>query len=288
MRSMTGFGRAEGSVDGMHLSVQVSSQNRKQTDVRVSLPPELVPLEREIWDLTRARVSRGAVHVRVELSGSTGRPIIRRDLAAACVEQLVEIRDELGLSGDVTIHDLLAIPELLTIAPNDANSDGMGELLRATLRKALDAFDAMRSGEGVALQRDLEGRLGILRDLHATIIGGAPAVEQRMRERLLAGVQEILADVSDTDERLLKEVAVLLDRADISEEITRLDAHLAEIAKLLTLDESVGRTLGFLIQETQREINTIGSKANDITLSHAVVEFKAELERIREQVQNIE
>jgi uncharacterized protein (TIGR00255 family) len=288
MRSMTGFGRAEGNVEGVHLVVQVSSQNRKQADVRVSLPGELAPLEREIWDLTRARVSRGAVHVRIDTSGSAGNAVIQRELATACVQQLCELRDALGLSGDLTIHDLLAIPDLITIAPSDASTKGVAELTREVLCQALDSFDAMRSDEGRVLRGDLESRVGILRDLHANIAAGAPAVGERLRERLLTRVRDLVAQIDDNDERFLKEVAVLLDRADISEEITRLDAHLAEIAKLMTREESIGRKLVFLIQETQREINTIGSKANDITLSHAVVEFKAELERIREQAQNIE
>lgn len=288
MRSMTGFGRAEGDADGLHLVVQVSSQNRKQTDVRVSLPSELAALEREIWDLTRARISRGAVHVRIDIGGNTGNAIIRRDLAAACVQQLGELRDALGLSGDLTIHDLLAIPELITIAPSDANSEGVAELTREVLRSALDAFDSMRADEGRVLHSDLDSRVAMLRDLHANIAEAAPAVGDRLRQRLLARVRDLATHVADNDERFLKEVAILLDRADISEELTRLDAHLAEIAKLMTRDESIGRKLVFLIQETQREINTIGSKANDIALSHSVVEFKAELERIREQAQNIE
>ena len=287
MRSMTGFGRAEGDADGIHIVAQVSSQNRKQADVRVSVPPELAALERECWELARARVSRGAVHVRLELCGSSGTPIIRRDLAAACVRELCELRDGLGLSGEVTIHDLLAIPELIAIAPDDANNETVAELARQTLSNALDAFDDMRGTEGDALRRDLETRLELLRDLHGQISAAAPVVGERLRERLLSRVQEIVA-IGETDDRLLKEVAILLDRCDISEEITRLDAHLAEIAKLLHANEPVGRKLVFLIQETQREINTIGSKANDIGLAHAVVEFKAELERIREQAQNIE
>jgi uncharacterized protein (TIGR00255 family) len=285
---MTGFGRAEGDVDGVHLVVQVSSQNRKQTDVRVSLPPELATLEREIWDATRSRVSRGAVHVRIDLTGRSGTAVIRRDLAAACVQQLSELRDALGLSGDLTIHDLLAIPDLITIAPSDASTEGVPALTREVLCSALDAFDAMRDNEGSVLHRDLETRLGLLHDLHTRIAACAPAVGERLRQRLLLRVQDLATQVDDNDERFLKEVAILLDRSDISEEITRLDAHLAEIAKLLNRDEPIGRKLVFLIQETQREINTIGSKANDISLSHAVVEFKAELERIREQAQNIE
>jgi uncharacterized protein (TIGR00255 family) len=283
---MTGFGRAEGSIDGTHIVAQVSSQNRKQTDVRVSLPPELAPLERECWELARARVSRGAVHVRVDISGG-GTPVIRRDLAAACVRQLCELRDTLGLDGEVTIHDLLAIPELIAIAPVDVSNEGIAELFRDTMRAALNAFDDMRASEGSALQRDLETRLTTLRNLHAKLADGAPSVGQRLQERLFMRARELMT-FSDNDERLLKEVAVLLDRADISEEITRLDAHLAEIAKLMERDEAVGRKLVFLIQETQREINTIGSKANDIDLAHIVVDFKAELERIREQAQNIE
>jgi uncharacterized protein (TIGR00255 family) len=289
---MTGYGRGESSRDGTKITVELNSVNRKQSDIIVNLPRELVELEPRIRDVINMRVSRGRLNVVVVYHPSEKRPRahIRLDgaLAKAYVQASRKLHKELGINGSVTIDSLLRAPGVVNLIEAELDAESLWPLVEQSLNKALDRLVKMREREGRHLAADLARRLEMFRQGIERIRCEAPGVVKRYQQQLHARIKNAGVEAPPDDERLLKEVVLFADRADISEELTRLSSHLDQFLACLTSGEPVGRTLDFLSQEMNREINTIGAKANDITISQTVVKLKAELEKIREQVQNIE
>lgn len=293
--SMTG--RGNGAADGPlgRAEAELSSVNRKQLDVILSLPRELAFAEADLVRLVQRRVARGHVGGEIRIVRAEGAPArlkVDRAAARAYVETMREEARELGLKDDLGASLLAEWPQVLSFEATEADRAAWLELASEALTAALDSLDAMRHREGAALGADLVVRFGTLRRLCAEIGERAPLVPGLYRKRLEARFAEILpagatADWSQ-DERLLKEVAIFADRADITEERVRLASHLDQAAALLEAGGTVGRKLDFIVQEMGREINTIGSKANDGEISRRVIDFKAELERVREQIQNLE
>lgn len=293
--SMTG--RGTGSADGPigRAEAELSSVNRKQLDVNLSLPRELAFAEADLVRLVQRRVARGHVGGELRVARAEGAPAslrVDRAAARAYVETLRAEARELGLRDDLGASLLVDWPQVLSFESTEADRAAWLAVASAALTAALDSLDAMRRREGAALGADLLARFGTLRTLCAGIGERAPLVPGLYRKRLEARFAEILpagatADWS-SDERLLKEVAIFADRADITEERVRLSSHLDQAEALLATGGTVGRKLDFLVQEMGREINTIGSKANDGEISRRVIDFKAELERVREQIQNLE
>lgn len=292
LRSMTGYGRGAASGEGVTVGVEISTVNRKQLDVTLSLPRGMNLLEARITEEVHGAVTRGRVmvDVSIEWSGTARRKAVRidTDLAAAYVRVLREAAVALNVKDDLGIHVLAGMPDVLHFARPQEDIERVWRIMHKALIKSLAALNEMRRREGAALQRDIQGRLKTLESQLAAIRKRAPHVVKRYRQVL----KERLADAGvaweQGDDRLLREIVLFTDRSDISEELTRLDSHLKQARRMTRSKEATGRSLDFLAQEMFREINTIGSKANDTLILQRVVDFKAELERIREQVQNVE
>jgi uncharacterized protein (TIGR00255 family) len=293
MNSMTGHGRGECSQDGFKLTVELSSVNRKQSEISVSLPRELEMLEPQIRDEINRRIARGRLTCRVSFHAAEGRDVsrvrINKPLAAAYVRELRQLAGALKLKEDLSLGLVVNAPGVLESDTNLLDSDAFWPSVNTALQRGLAMLLKMRAREGGALGRDLCGRIETMRKALVRIRKEAPEVQKRYREQLIsrlksAGLEELRLD----EERLLKEVVFFADRSDISEEITRLQSHFDQFAHSVKSKEPIGRTLDFLAQEMNREINTIGSKANDSAISREVVVLKTELEKFREQAQNVE
>jgi uncharacterized protein (TIGR00255 family) len=293
MRSMTGYGWGESARDGWKMTVELSSVNRKQSEIAVNLPRELEVLEAQIRDVVNRRVARGRVTVRVSLhageDASAARVRLNVPLAKAYARQLRALAGQLKLSGDVTLDHLVRAPGVLAPEEEIADAEGYWPAVASALERGLDMLVTMREREGAHLLKDLQKRIQIMRRAAARVEKQAPLVQKRYRAQLLERVRKAgLLPEAIEEERLLKETVLYADRADITEETTRLRSHFQQFDAYAQSREPVGRTLDFLAQEMNREINTIGSKANDSRISRQVVVLKAELEKFREQSMNVE
>jgi uncharacterized protein (TIGR00255 family) len=258
--------------------------------VRVRVPRELGDLPGFVEQLARERFTRGRLEVAVRLDGGgLGAASLDKDRARAAFEALRELRDELAPGTEVPLSLLAAIPDLFVPAA-EREGDRVREATRAAFEAAVRGLDAMRAREGQALRDDLVRRLARLRTLASEIARRMPEVLEIHRKRLRERAERLRAttEVYVDSARLEQEVAIFADRSDISEELTRLASHFDQFTSLLALEEAVGRRLDFLLQEMAREANTLGAKSPDAQVAHAVVEVKAEIERMREQVQNVE
>lgn len=293
MNSMTGYGRGSATQAGIRVTVELSSVNRKQADIQASLPRELEALESRVREEIGRHVSRGRITLRASLATSdaaTARHLhVNHALARAYAREFARLADELKLDQVVSLDTVLRAPGVLQPAPEATDAEEAWPALEQALAQALKGLLRTRQREGRHLAKDLRARITALRTLAGRVARRAPKVAERHREQLLERIRAAdLADLEADDERLLKEVAFFAERSDISEEITRLRSHFEQFEDCAASGEPVGRMLDFLAQEMNREVNTIGSKANDSVLSRAVVQMKAELERFREQVQNVE
>ncbi|MCC7299816.1 MAG: YicC family protein [Verrucomicrobia bacterium] len=290
IKSMTGFGSAATHADGVRVTVELSSVNRKQLDVVFRLPPQLAALESRIQKIIQEKISRGRISGTVQLESASGGAMVHIDekRAEEAVKQLRRAAKKLNLPDDLSARALLQIPGLLKAQNGDQNPEEVFQTLERALTAALKKLDTMRVREGKALETDFLARLRLLEAMLAQIKARAPQIASNYRKKLFQGLETAgLKNVAD-DERIIREIALFGERGDISEEITRLESHLQQFKKMLRGKEPAGRPLDFLAQEFFREINTIGSKANDLKITEQVVAFKTELERIREQIQNVE
>jgi uncharacterized protein (TIGR00255 family) len=288
---MTGYGRGESDDGGARITVEINSVNRKQADVVVNLPRELAVLEPRIRQAVNDRLSRGRTNVVLgcEASGNPARKLaLDAPLAHAYHEAMRGLQADLALAGEITIGMILQAPGVLrfsedAIAPNDA-----WPAVEKALEAALTELIKMRTREGKHLAKDLIHRLKLVRQSLKEVRKIHPTIAARYRETLLERIRKADLELAPNDERLLKEVAFFADRSDVSEELTRLESHLAQFAHHLRKEEPVGRTLEFITQEISRELNTLGAKAADADISCHVVACKSEVEKIREQIQNLE
>jgi uncharacterized protein (TIGR00255 family) len=292
MRSMTGYGRGEVAKDGFKFTVELNSINRKQSDISINLPKELVELEPRIRDEINAHLSRGRINVVLAFHRSSAKAEEQVELDTALAKAyhraIQKLQKEMKLNGSLTLDTILRAPGVMKIAESALDAESVWSNVETALRKAISGLVKMREKEGKFLANDLTERLSLLEAGLALIRKSAPEIVTRYREQLRARIKDAGLDVPMDDERLVKEVVFFADRCDISEEITRLGSHFSQFHDCLKSNEPVGRTLDFLAQEMGREINTIGSKANAAEISQQVVKMKAELEKIREQIQNIE
>jgi len=293
MKSMTGYGRGEAAQDGFKVTVELSSVNRKQAEVSAALPRELELLEAPLREAIHRVVARGRVNVRVSLHATDGKVSagkhINVDLAKAYAAELEKLAKQLKLSGEVTLDQVLHAPGVFQTDEQLAESEDLWPTMEKALNQALAALLKMREREGAHLAKDLSMRIGVMQKAVAQVQQQVPTTAENYRRNLLERIQAAgLENIAPDDERLLKEVVLFADRSDITEELTRLQSHFVQFADCCKTKDPVGRTLDFLAQEMNREINTIGSKANDAIISREVVTLKAELERFREQAQNVE
>jgi uncharacterized protein (TIGR00255 family) len=288
---MTGYGRGETDHNGTKFSVELNSVNRKQSDIVVNLPRDLAELEPRIRQTINENISRGRTNVVVSYhNGSSGprKLALDTELARSYHDAMRALQRDLDAPGEITIASILQAPGVMrapeeTIASNDA-----WPAIERALRAALNELIKMREHEGKHLAKDLIRRLKAMRKQIKEIRGLHPEVVKKYRAALLERIHKAGLPISTDDERLVKEISFFADRADVSEELTRVESHLAQFAHHLRRHEPVGRTLEFITQEIFRELNTLGAKANDAAISQRVVLCKAELEKIREQIQNLE
>ncbi|MGE4563798.1 MAG: YicC/YloC family endoribonuclease [Victivallaceae bacterium] len=293
MRSMTGFGKSEfPAPDGSVFAVELSSVNRKQLELRINLPNECAALEPLARRELGAAISRGAVSVRVTRSAAdnTANTLAVNDrLLESFAAKCVELRRKFNLTPDFDAAALLALPGVLSSSGFDAEEPEIAAAFARALADAIAAFGAMREAEGEALKLDLAARLEALRRTVDLIRPAAASITASIRQRLLDRLAAENLGADPSDERFQRELLFYADRSDVSEELTRLDSHFAQFTGFLGKDgEPVGRSLDFLVQEMFREITTLGNKAGSSAISPHIIFFKAELEKIREQIQNVE
>jgi len=289
---MTGFGRAEGKVGEYHLAVEVQAVNRRNLEIQSSLPREWQFLEKGITRLFKGRAARGRITIQLSALAENqegGLVLDDRSLDAA-LESLRTYAEKRDIPWKPDEDILLRLATSLKSESHLPDAETLEDPALEIVVKAADHFIRMREEEGEALRQDLEARLGRLRDYEATVQKFSREGLGHYREQLFQRLSQAGLELDLDDERVLREIAIFADRCDISEELTRLGSHFDQMAECLSpdLDDPVGRKLEFILQEVHREFNTIGSKSNHIQISRAVIEAKNELERIREQIQNIE
>jgi uncharacterized protein (TIGR00255 family) len=287
---MTGFGSGDAPLGLGKVVVEARSVNHRYLDVRVRLPAELVDRSLFLEQRAREKLSRGRFDLTVRYEGPPPRAT-RLDVerARAVYRDLARLRDELAPGTDLPISALVSLPDVFVATPTFATESADGAL-GAAFDAALGRLETMRTDEGVVLAKELRARLGTCRSLHARVGERAPEAVKAAEIRLRTRVSRLLSQVgADLDPgRLEAEVAVIADRSDVTEELVRLESHFSQVESLFGAAEPVGRRLDFLLQEMAREVNTIGAKSQDAELGHLVVELKSEVERMREQVQNVE
>lgn len=289
---MTGYGRGEQTQEGYKISVEVSSVNRRQAEINVYLPRELEPLESRVRTDINKRLARGRVTARITLHAGenvVGQAQVNMGLAKAYARELRKLAAELKISNELTLDTLVRAPGVFQADTALADADHFWPAIESAVQKALEACVKMRAREGAHLAKDLKTRIGAMRKSVAKVQKEAPAMVERYREQLRERIKNAgLPLPAEEDERLQKEIIYFADRSDITEELTRLESHFKQFDEVCKSEEPVGRTLDFLAQEMNREVNTIGSKASDSTIVREVVTLKTELEKFREQVQNVE
>lgn len=288
---MTGYGRGEVDHGGAKLSVELNSVNRKQSDIVVNLPRDLAELEPRIRQTINERVSRGRMNVLVTLQESANgarKLALDTGLARAYHEAMLTLQKELSAPGEITIGTILQAPGVMRSPEHSIDAAEAWPVLQQALAAALAELIKMREREGKHLAKDLIHRLKVLRNEIKEVRSLYPDVTKKYQSALLERIEKAGLNLAIDDERLLKEVSFFADRSDISEELTRLESHLAQFAHHLRKNEPVGRTLEFITQEIFRELNTLGAKSNDAAISQHVIACKSELEKIREQIQNLE
>jgi uncharacterized protein (TIGR00255 family) len=288
---MTGYGSAEGLSSLGAISTEVRSVNHRFCDITLKLSRRLSPLENRIKELIRTRFSRGRFDMVVRLDSSernTYRLEPDLQMAREYLAALRALKTELRLKGEISLDMIAQAKDVIVPVEDDEKVETHWEEIRPVIEQALDALAAMRRQEGEGLALDLQKRLRAVRTLADGIMARAPSVTEDYRGRLGERLEKVLKGTDVDPIRFNQEVAFFAERSDISEETVRMTSHLAQLDKTMKSSGPMGRKLEFLLQEIHREANTISSKANDETISHAVVGIKGELEKIREQIQNIE
>ncbi len=290
MHSMTGYGRAKALSEGLAVVVEIQAVNKRQSEIILNLPDSLSSLESEIRSTVDRAIGRGRITIsfNLELDSPEAEPVLNRELAKSYLSAFKALQSELRLNGEITIDTLLRSPGVI----EQPATRQLGAKTRApvfsALQTALDQLLAMRAKEGAHLQRDLTKRIKAMRSALLKIKRLQPRAAERYRTNLHSRIRKSGIEIPLDDDRLAKEVALFSERSDFSEELTRLASHLGQFVGTLEKEESIGRTLEFLCQEIGRELNTLSAKANDAEISQLVVQSKSELEKMREQVQNVE
>lgn len=288
MKSMTGYGLAHGEVAGVGLSVQVNAVNRKALEVKVGLPSAWSEAEPAVVEAVKKIALRGTVQVRVELAAAAGGADFDAMGAAAWLDRVGAFATARGVVFEPSAETLAQVALSFRSRQEPPALEVSRPVLLATLEQALAGFAAMRAAEGEALKQDFEARLALLAGHLEAIAARAPSVVVAAREALLKRLRDAGLELRVDDERVLKEVALFADRCDIAEELTRFRSHHAQLEKLFASDGEIGRKAEFILQEMGREVNTTGAKANDYEIARLVIELKNELERIKEQIANVE
>ncbi len=287
--SMTGFGKGVAEGDVGRVIVEIRSVNGRYGDVMVRMPRSLSELEPRIKERVLSVFTRGRLDVSITLQGTAseqGLPVLKPEVLSAYLKGIEEIRSD--ISGDIDLMQIAQLPQLFAFEIPELDSDALWKVVSAALSQAIDACRAMCLAEGEKLACDLRKRISLLDEFLQRVETLAPERVETVRMRLEEKLAQLLTPEQIDESRLLMEIALLADRSDITEECVRFHSHNAQFLDMLNRKEAVGRRLNFLLQEMLREANTLGSKAGDATISHVVVDIKEEIEKLKEQIQNIE
>jgi uncharacterized protein (TIGR00255 family) len=292
LRSMTGFGRGESALAERRITAEIKCVNNRYRDIVVRLPKSLQVLEDEVRTLVASRMRRGRIEVSIQMERDNGQPDaaleLNLPLAREYHRMIRRLSEEFGLDRGIRAEELCQMKDVLSYRTEEVDARQMRSVLEAAVAEALDACDVMRLREGRAVEEDLSARLRIIEEHLDWIEARAPRVVEEYRKKLKDRIRQVLNGREIDESRLAQEVVLLADRCDITEEVVRARSHVQQFRSSMRLQEAVGRKLDFLLQEIHREVNTLSNKALDASISTRAVEMKAELEKVREQVQNVE
>lgn len=291
IKSMTGFGRAEQIIDGRDIIVEIRSVNHRYYEFSARVPRAYGYIEEKLKSFLNGRISRGKVEVSVSIAAVEAADTlieINKAVAKGYVDALRSVGGELGLADDLTLSQLVRLPDIFTVRKTADDEEQIWNSVKAVADEAVSKFISMREAEGLKMKEDVLERADIIERLVDEVDRLSPISAENYRSKLYSRLCEVLADKNIDEQRIVTEAAIFADKTAVAEETVRLKSHIRQLRDMLALDEPVGRKLDFLIQEFNREANTIGSKAQDIAVTKIVVDLKSEIEKIREQIQNIE
>lgn len=290
-RSMTGYGRAVKVFDDREITVELKAVNHRFFEFTARTPRQYAFLEERLKKLFSAEINRGKVEAYVSVA-AIGEPDetveANADIIKSYVAALRSVGEEIGVPDDLALSHLLRIPDAFTVTKREEDEEAVWEEVRETAEEALSAFVAMRTAEGEKLKSDILTKVDEIERGVAAVTERSPEVTEKYRDRLFAKLSELLADRAVDEQRILTEAAIFADKTAVDEETVRLKSHISQCREILSLSEPIGKRLDFLIQEFNREVNTIGSKCNDLEITKTVLNMKNAVEKIREQIQNIE
>lgn len=291
IKSMTGYGSAKGIVEGLEINVELKSVNNRYLDTSVRLPRSFLFTEDMIKTQVQKHISRGKVDVFVNVDSSAAGDMsvkVNEGLLKGYVDAIRHIAEEYGLTDDLTAQSVSRFPDVLTVEKKDIDADAILSGIESIVEAALCDFDAMRTREGEKLRDDVLARLETIRSCVAQVEEKSPETVAAYRRRLEQKMAEVLGTTGIDENRILAEAAIFADHIAVDEETVRLKSHISQLTGMINGNSPTGRKIDFLIQEFNREANTIGSKCQNLEIAHVVVDLKSEIEKIREQIQNIE
>ena len=291
IRSMTGYGSAKGSCDGLEITVELKSVNNRYLDCSVRLPRSFLFAEEQVKSRVQEHISRGKVDVFVTVDSAASDDVVVRvneGLAAGYIGAVKSLAEKFELDGALSALAVSRMPDVLTVEKKDADADAVGAAIGEIAEQALQEFDAMRDREGQKLREDIAARLNTVEEYVSVVEKRSPETVTEYRERLYKKMCEVLQSATVDEQRILIEAGIYADKVAVDEETVRLRSHVSQMRSMLETGSPIGRKMDFLIQEFNRESNTIGSKCSDSAITKVVIELKSEIEKIREQIQNIE
>lgn len=291
IKSMTGFGRERCILDNREILVEIRSVNHRYFEFSARTPKAYGYIDEKLKAFLKNDISRGKIEVSVLIynqEGTSAQIEVNKEIALGYIDALRNSADELDLEDDLTLSNIMRLPDIFTVVKISEDEEVIWNQVKSVTEKALERFVDMRVTEGMKMYDDIVSRLNFLEDAVGKIEDQSPNTAKAYEERLYAKIKEMLADRNIDEQRIITEVAVFSEKTAIDEETVRLRSHIAQFRNLINSDEPVGRKLDFLVQELNREVNTIGSKAQDLYITKLVVDMKSEIEKIREQIQNIE
>ncbi len=291
IKSMTGYGSAKGAVEGIEVSVELKSVNNKFLDTSVRLPRSFIFAEETVKAAVQSHISRGKVDVFVTVDTSMADDMVVRvnePLLKGYIDALQHIADEYALPNDISVMSVSRFPDILSVEKKELDADAVAEGIKSIAEQALQDFDSMRMCEGEKLRNDVLLKLENIESFVGIIEENAPKTVTEYREKLLQKLNEVIGSAGVDESRIITEAAIFADKVAVDEETVRLRSHIAQLRTMLETGSPIGRKIDFLMQEFNREANTIGSKCQNSDIAHVVVDLKSEIEKIREQIQNIE
>lgn len=291
LRSMTGFGRERAAFDEREILVEIRSVNHRFYEFTARTPRAYGYLDEKLKSLLGGKITRGKVEVSVYIynkEGVNADITVNKEIAHGYLDALRAAAPELEVQDDLKLSDIMRLPDLFTVVKTQENEEQVWEQVKQTAESALKKFVEMREVEGVKMHDDIASRLGFIEQMVKSVEERSPKVNDLYREKLYAKLTELLKDRNIDDSRVLTEAAIFSEKTAVDEETVRLHSHIAQFRTLINSSEPVGRKLDFLVQEMNREVNTTGSKCSDLEITKTVVDLKSEIEKIREQIQNVE